>query len=131
MDIKEMTEKLKLIFKKHKEVGIVYLFGSQVTGDVHPNSDLDFAIYFDEKDVVKRGNQLFGIAGDISLALKTDKIDAHALNNIGSLSLKYNILYCGKVIFEREPYRSLIEPRILNEYFDFLYLLRKYKLTAQ
>lgn len=131
MSIDELADKLGPLFEKHKEVGIVYLFGSQATKNTHPNSDFDFAIYFDEKNIVKRSNLLFGLAGDISLALKTDKIDVHILNDIESPSLKYNILYYGKVIFEREPFRLLIEPRILNEYFDFLYLLRKYKLTAQ
>jgi len=131
MNTQDIKTKLSSIFEAEPSVGLVYLFGSQATQDTHPNSDYDFAVYFNEKDVVKRSNILFGLAGEISLALKTDKIDAHVLNDIESPSLKYNIIYYGDIIFEREPFRLLVEPRILNEYFDFLYLLRKYKLTAQ
>ena len=43
--------------------------------------------------------------------------------------LKYNIISQGVLLFERGPHRIVVEPKILNEYFDFVYLLRKYKLT--
>ncbi len=122
----DLKTKLSGIFEKEPSVGLVYLFGSQATGKTGPLSDYDFAIYFDEKDVVKRTNTLFGLAGEISLVLKTDKIDAHSLNDLDAPELKYSIIKDGALIFEREPYRVIVEPRILNEYFDFTYLLRKY-----
>jgi len=43
--------------------------------------------------------------------------------------MKYSIIKSGSIIYEVEPYRMLIEPRILNEYFDFRFLLRKHGLT--
>ena len=123
------TLQLYHVFKSSPSVGVVYLFGSQATGDTHANSDYDFAIYFDEKNTVKRFELLFDLAGKLSKILQTDKIDVHSLNDLQSPELKYNIISSGKVIFEREPYRIQIEPRILNEYFDFNYLLEKYGLT--
>lgn len=131
LTFQEISEKIRPLFEAYKKVGVVYLFGSQVTGKTHANSDLDLAIYFDESDPVKRANLLFGLAGEISKILKTDNIDAHSLNDLRSPELKYQIIASGQVIFEREPFRLIIEPRILNEYFDFTYLLKKYNLTHQ
>lgn len=120
---------LKEIFEKHSSCGVVYLFGSQVSGKTHAQSDYDVAVYFDEKDVIKRHNTLFELSGEISRVFQSDDIDISSLNDLQNPLLKYNIIAKGKVIFEREPYRVIIEPRILNDYFDFLYLLKKYNLT--
>lgn len=124
-----LKEKLFPIFERYPEVAVVYLFGSKARREAGPMSDYDFAFYLNENDVVKRSQILFKISGEISKILGTDAIDAHCLNDIYSPELKYNIIKDGEVFFEREPHRVLIEPRILNEYFDFLFLLRKYNLT--
>lgn len=120
---------LRPLCEKHPSIGIVYLFGSQAKGETHKGSDYDFAVYFDEPDVVKRHSTLFLLAGEISKLLDSDAIDIHSLNDLYAPELKYQIIAEGKVLFEREPYRLIIEPRILNEYFDFMYLLKKYNLT--
>lgn len=122
-------QKLKEIFEKRSSCGVVYLFGSQVSGKTHARSDYDIAVYFDEKDVVKRHDTLFELAGEISRVFQSDDIDIHSLNDLENPLLKYNIIAKGKVVFEREPYRVIIEPRILNDYFDFICHLKKYNLT--
>jgi hypothetical protein len=127
----KIQEVLKPVFEAEPQVGLVYLYGSQARGDAGPRSDYDFAVYFDEKDPVRRGEMLFALAGHISKALKTDAVDVHSLNDIQNLALKYQIIQEGVLIFEREPYEVLVVPRILNEYFDFRYMLRKYGLTKQ
>ena len=124
-----MKQKLAPLFEAVPEIGFVYLFGSQAKNATGPMSDFDFAVYLDEKDAVKRGNLLFKLSSDISGALNTDAIDIHCLNDLESPELKYNILKDGVIFFERGPFRIFVEPKILNEYFDFVYLLRKYKLT--
>jgi len=123
--------RLKRTFDLRPEIGIVYLFGSRANNTATPQSDFDIAVYFDEPDLIKRNNLLFLLAGEISNILGTDGIDIHSLNDLSSPSLKYRIISEGAVIFEREAYRVLIEPRILNEYFDFFYLLQKNHLTRQ
>ena len=67
--------------------------------------------------------------GKISSVLKTDNIDVCVLNEDYSPELKYNIIRYGKVIYEIEPYKLLIEPNILNNFFDFRQSLIDYKLT--
>lgn len=122
-------QKIQEICEKYPKIGIMYFFGSQVTGKTHAQSDYDIAVYFDEPDVVKRHNILFELSGEISRVFQSDDIDIHSLNDLQNPVLKYHIIKDGKILFEREPYRVVIEPRILNDYFDFIYHLRKYNLT--
>jgi predicted nucleotidyltransferase len=118
------------IFESHPEVKLVYLFGSMARGDQGPMSDYDFAVYLDEKDKKETTRIRFQLMDELSRALGTDRIDVVILDSVESPELKYNILQEGKLIFEREPFRVLVEPRILNEYFDFNLLLRRHGLTA-
>lgn len=130
MDLSLIKQKLIPLLEKRSEIAIAYLFGSQATSTSSEQSDVDIAVYFSEPDTVKRHNLLFSLSADMMHALGTDHIDAHSLNDIRSPLLKYRIMQEGIVLFEREPYRIILEPRILNEYSDFLYLLKKHNLTT-
>ena len=122
-------EKLKKIFRKNPAIGLVYFFGSRATGKGGPLSDYDFAVYFDDRDKKKMFKMKCGLASEISRLLKTDEVDVVVLNTTENSELKYQIISEGKVIFEREPFKIIVEPRILNEYFDFRAMLRRYGLT--
>lgn len=128
-DFQEKLDRLTEIFKLFPEIKLVYLFGSQASGDTGPLSDYDFAIYFDEKDIKKMYDIQFKLDDKISFLLKTDKIDFVILNLAESPELKYNIIKDGKLIYEMEPFRVLVEPRILSEYFDFHEILLRHGLT--
>jgi len=93
-------------------------------------SDYDFAIYLDEK---LNETEMFKIKleliSDLSLFLKTDNIDVVVLNLTESPELKYAIIN-GDIILERDKEQKvIIEPKILNEYFDFKMILSRYGLT--
>ena len=92
-------------------------------------SDYDFAVFLGEKDKREIARIRFQLMDELSRALGTDKVDVVMLDSAESPELKYNILQEGKLIFEREPYRVLVEPRILNEYFDFYLILKRHGLT--
>lgn len=126
---KKQTEQLIVIFDNYSEIKLVYLFGSQATGKTGPMSDYDFAVYFDEQNKIKMFDLKFKLQAEISRMLGTDKVDLVVLNTTESPELEYNIIKEGKIIYEKEPFRVLIEPQILNRYFDFYYLLNKYNLT--
>ena len=125
----EEIRKLLGIFKKYPEIKLVYLFGSRVKGKAGPMSDYDFAIYLDTPDKKKIFNIKIELLNQLSQSLKTDKVDVMILNTTESPELKFNVINEGKLIFEREPFKILIEPKILNEYFDFRTMLLKHNLT--
>ncbi len=126
---KELLNKIKPIFESRPEIKLLYLFGSQATEETGNLSDIDFAFYIDEKAIRKLFELRLILMEELSRKLGTDNIDVVILNLTESPELKYNIIKEGKLIFQREPFQVLIEPKILNEYFDFHYLLKKYNLT--
>ncbi|MFH1900393.1 MAG: nucleotidyltransferase domain-containing protein [Patescibacteria group bacterium] len=125
----ELTKKLKPVFELYPQIKLVYLFGSIIRGETGPMSDYDFAVYLDEKNKEKISETKLSLIDKISIILKTDKIDIVTLNTPENTELKYNIIKDGELIYEEEPFRIFVEPRILNEYFDFHFLLKKYGLT--
>jgi predicted nucleotidyltransferase len=131
MRINDLRKNLLPIFKKYKEIKLVYLFGSQATGKTGPLSDYDFAIYLEERDKKKIFDIKLELLASISQALQTDKVDIVVLNTVEAPELKYNIIKEGKLIFERESFKLVVEPRILNEYFDFHMTLLRYNLTKE
>ncbi|MDP2638927.1 MAG: nucleotidyltransferase domain-containing protein [Candidatus Azambacteria bacterium] len=128
MDDKEL-EQVKSIFENYPEIKLGYFFGSKATNSDGPLSDYDFAVYFDERDAKKMFELRLVLMDQLSNLFKTDKIDVVVLNTIESPELKFNVIKEGRLIFEREPYKVIVEPRILNEYFDFRDLLLKFGLT--
>lgn len=127
-DLKRINNLYK-IFRLYPEIKLVYLFGSRVSGEVGPLSDYDFGIYLDEKDLKKRFNLRLKLIAEISKELKEDKVDVCILNDTDGPELKYNIIKNGRLIFEKKPFKVSVEPKILNEYFDFHFSLLKHNLT--
>lgn len=126
---KEQRKNLKSIFKNYPEIKLVYFFGSKAKGKEGSLSDYDFAVYLDKKD--KKGSYYikFDLMDKIGRFFKSDRIDIVILNLTEGAELKYNIIKEGKLIYEKEPYKVIVEPKILNEYFDFRHLLLRYRLT--
>ena len=125
----EKLEQVKSIFENYPEIKLGYFFGSKATRRDGPLSDYDFAVYLDEKDNKEMFELRLILMDRLSNFFKTDKIDVVVLNTTESPELKFNIIKEGMLIFEREPYKVIVEPRILNEYFDFRDLLLKFGLT--
>lgn len=130
MNIDEIKMKeLLSIFKDYKEIKLVYLFGSRVGDKISPLSDYDFAVYFDIKDKKRMYDIRFELFDRVSRILKTDNIEIVILNLIESPELKYLIIKYGRLLFEEEPFKIIIEPHIMNEYFDFQAGLERHNLT--
>ena len=128
-ELKEIKGKITPIFKDYPEIKLVYFFGSKARGEGGPLSDYDFAVYTEKKGVKKTFDLKFSLQDKISRALKTDKVDMVMLDITESPELKFNVIKEGKLIYEVEPYKVIIEPKILNEYFDFHSLLLRHGLT--
>jgi predicted nucleotidyltransferase len=129
MKSREIIEKIKSVCSSHPEIKLAYLFGSQVSGKIGPLSDFDFAFYVDENEAKKLFDLKFALLDEISRALGTDKIDVVILNLVESPELKYNIIKEGELILVQEPFKVLIEPKIIREYFDFHDTLIHHHLT--
>lgn len=124
-----IVKKIIPLFAKYPEIKLAYFFGSRAEGKEGPTSDYDFAVYLDEKDRQKMFDIKSLLMDDLTRALETDKVDIVILNTAESPEIKYQIIKDGKLIYEKAPYRILIEPRILQAYFDFHQMLVRHNLT--
>lgn len=110
------TQKLpsfkKLADKFHLD--LVVLFGSQVTGRVHPESDVDIAV---------RGTKILSLSQQLELARQLDKVlidtDLVDLRRASPLMLA-SVATTGQVLFERRK-NAFAHFRLLaiNQYLDF------------
>lgn len=124
-----MKDLIQKLAKKYPGIKLVYLFGSRARGDFGPSSDYDFAIYLDEQDKAQRSTLQVEILSELTSALETDAVDLVILNDLDQPEMKYDIIAEGKLLFEEEPFSLLVEPYILNDYFDFREGLRMNNLT--
>jgi predicted nucleotidyltransferase len=122
-------EQFQKIFASYSQIKLVYLFGSTARNDRGPMSDYDFAIFLGNKDNIEVTRIRFELMDKLSRALNTENVDIVMLDVTKSPELKYNILQEGQLIFERERFRVIYEPLVLNEYFDFSAMLQKHGLT--
>ncbi len=128
--MQSISDKLKLLLESFPEIKLVYLFGSRARKEEGALSDYDFAMYIEEVDSEKIFDIKLKLFAKMSKLLKTDSIDILILNSSCPPELKYFAITEGISIYEVEPYRVKVEPQILNEYFDFHIMLKKYNLTA-
>ncbi len=126
---KQQIKDITSVIKQHSAVVLAYAFGSRVSGDVGPMSDYDFAIYVYGLNGDEILDLRLGLMGELSKLLVSDRIDLLVLNQIDVPALKYNIINAGVLLFDRDNYRMLVEPKILNEYFDFQTFLQHNGLT--
>jgi predicted nucleotidyltransferase len=90
-------DELNAICRKHN-LGLVVLFGSQISGRVSKESDIDVGVYrasgltLDDKVILSK---------EFSDLLGSDKIDI-AIISSNSPILMYNILETGKVLYAKE-----------------------------
>lgn len=125
----EQLKRIKGGLENLPEVRLAYFFGSKASGNDGPLSDYDFAFYCAQdgkKGFLDVHLKIYNLLTDV---LKTDKIDIVMLNSAKSPELKYQIISKGQLIFVREPYQLIVEPQVLNSYFDFYCNLKKYNLT--
>lgn len=126
---KKTILKIQELFGKYPKIKLVYFFGSRANGKSNYNSDYDFAIYFDKEDGKKMFNTRIKLMTQLATLLKNDEVDIVVLNQSEDPTLNYEIIQTGKLIYDKDPFRLIVEPKILNEYFDYYMGLKKYNLT--
>lgn len=133
----EKKERLEEIFKE-KGVVLTYIFGSFSKEIYSDFSDIDIAILFGENVPPEKYFDLsLELSSLLTITLKDFKreIDLVILNS-ASITLKYQVIKYGKVIYEEdERIRVIFETEVLNYYLDtkyirdesFKYLLKRIK----
>jgi len=124
MQIKLPVEKLK-----GEKIGVLYLFGSQVEGTFTPLSDIDLGVVFTDtrvlrnaKDSLRIYTYLYELLSDV---FPHKEIDIVFLQH-SSLSLQFEAVTRGKVLYEVSPYfRVEYTEKVIKEYIDFKPLLDK------
>ena len=114
--------KVKRIARKY-HLRILIMFGSQVQGKTHKESDLDLAFYpstkIDEEKLLQELMDLF----------KRADIDLINLKTTHNHSVRYEILSTGKVLFEAE--KGLKSKMEWHSYFDFVDFKKYYDLRSK
>jgi predicted nucleotidyltransferase len=84
-------------------VCLVYLFGSQIEGNIGPLSDYDLAVLVDRAIDGRRVQAR--LAHELACALQTARVDVVFLNH-ASIELAFAINAQGKVLYEADAFSS-------------------------
>jgi len=110
------------------EILFAYIFGSLAKKTSNRLSDIDIAIYIDDKKIdnskFRYGYQA-EVMTDLIGLLKTRKVDLVILNSTPPL-LKHRVIYFGELIYsidEKERIRFQVDT--INRYIDYKMLQRK------
>jgi predicted nucleotidyltransferase len=122
MDVQALQDELSTILPGLEGVCLIYLFGSQVEGNLGPMSDYDLAILVDRAVDGRRVQAC--LAHELARALQTDRVDVVLLNR-APIELAYAIIAQGKLLYEQDvATRVEYEATVLSRYGDFLPVLR-------
>ncbi|MDO9399568.1 MAG: nucleotidyltransferase domain-containing protein [bacterium] len=120
--MKEKFKNIKLNFKKNQVI-LAYLFGSEVKGTSHKESDIDIGILFDKKVNSKDYLKFEGIL--IELFSKNFPLkEINIVNlNIASPLLKQTVILEGELIYAKNiTEKILFQIQTLHQYEDYLHL---------
>lgn len=122
----KIQKKLKPLFKREKDILFAYLFGSAVQEKTNYESDVDLAVYLDEKKVDDLFKKRLSLIEKIQSILKKPT-EVVILNEIKSIFFKFVIIKEGKVIFERDHGKRVdFELKTMQEYYDFQPFIKAY-----
>ena len=105
-----------------------YVFGSVGTDREIPKSDVDIAVHLGP-DAAGRDpfDTRLLLYGELSRALKHDRIDLVVLNTARNMVLLYDIVTRGTLVYDRSPeLRMAWEQRTLHMAIDFVEHRRRY-----
>ena len=123
----ELKQKLAASLSEEKDILFAYLFGSATRGGFNQESDLDIAVYFDDR---MKPDEQFQKRIRLMEYLQNRtgrKVEVLNLIEITSIFFKFVIIKEGKVILERDhSSRVDFELKTMNEYYDFQPFLKEY-----
>lgn len=129
-DIQEKLKGLPGIAEKDHDVIALFLFGSAVSGNLKPLSDIDLAVLLNpEPDKMKLFEKELEMRSSIFEVLNTESFDLVNLNT-APVRFVHNILSGGKILFCRNKYAlaDFSEKNTLS-YLDFKYYRDEFDST--
>ena len=127
-NIKSIEKTIVKYLRGKEEIFFAYIFGSLARKTSNRLSDIDIAIYIDDKKIdnskFRYGYQA-EVMTDLIGLLKTRKVDLVILNSAPPL-LKHRVIYFGELIYsidEKERIRFQVDT--INRYIDYKMLQRK------
>jgi uncharacterized protein len=125
MTLPILMEQMPSILTDFPDIRLVYLFGSQVTGEVGPMSDYDLAIFPDGKQYDLAILTHFQYA--ISKLLDTSRVNVVVLSR-APIELAYQIIASGILLYQKDLYtRVEFEAQVLSLFGDYLPVLNIFK----
>jgi predicted nucleotidyltransferase len=122
MDRQIIQDKISHLISNDAIVRLAYLFGSQVTGNTGPMSDVDLGILFSENVEIQQVSS--EIAHRISKVLLGETVEIVSLNK-APVEMSYAVIAQGVCIYRvSEAERVEFEARVLGKYGDYLPVLR-------
>lgn len=120
-----MVKAISKILIDFPQISLVYLFGSQVTGQAGPDSDFDFAITTDHGQATLQTQASFTHA--IVSTLNIERVDVVLLDQ-SPIELVYSVISDGRLLYARDlATRIEFEATILNKYMDYLPYLNDFR----
>ena len=118
-------------FFKQEPVEVVYLFGSQATGETHSRSDYDFGVVFtDALDKGGRFDKGLKYMAELGSILKTDAVEVVDLNS-APIYFQYSAIAPRHDIYVRdEQKRADFEKHTLTTYFDRLPYTKRHTIES-
>jgi predicted nucleotidyltransferase len=122
MNSQVLRDQLQTILPSVPEVSLVYLFGSQVDGEVGPLSDYDLGVLVDAG--VDVNHVLALLAHVIGKKLRTAKIDMVPLRR-APVELAFAIISQGVCVYQRDVVtRVEYEAQVMSKHGDYVPVLR-------
>ena len=119
---KDTLDTLKEAAARVAGADLVYLFGSQVSGNVGPMSDYDLAVLVE--DGADAAQVVARLGHEAALVLGTDRVHVVPLGR-APVELAYAVISQGVVLFQRDTAtRVEFEAKVLSRYGDYLPVLR-------
>ena len=117
-----MHDLLRSFFETERYVELAYLYGSTAEKKEGKLSDIDIGVYLNDKlDKNERFNLRLKLLSDLSLLLKTDKVDLVIINDT-QVALNFEIIKANSPIFIRNREKKIeLEQKIMSKYLDRRY----------
>lgn len=118
LDLEQLRPRMDVLCREH-DVVLAYLFGSQVSGYTHDESDIDVAALFDPAlTVEQRGQARLRLDRALCRLLSSDRVDLSVLNEAPPL-LAYEVVRTGLLIHCRdESLRVMFQVDTIRRYED-------------